>query len=131
LKPVVSTSVLAAVSDDGLLDIQQRKGSYNKESFVAFLKQSKIPRHAVILLDNVAFHHAKPVLDLAREREWTLLHTPPYSPWFNPIEGVFSIMKRCYYRYRDIDRSINSVSVAHCRSFMRNSMQCNGVDVTG
>ena len=48
-----------------------------------------------------------------------LLYVPPYSPWFNPVEGVFSIVKRNYYSTRDIQQSFQCVKDIHIRSFVR------------
>ena len=53
--------------------------------------QFNLQPDTVVLIDNVAFHHSKIVKQYARDRNIHLLYVPPYSPWFNPVEGVFSI----------------------------------------
>ena len=89
-----------------------------------FFKISNYQKEAVILLDNVRFHHSKIVKEFAETYGFELLYLPPYSPWFQPIEGVFSIMKRNYYKGLSIDDSINSVTSEHCRAFFNQSMTC-------
>lgn len=76
----------------------------------------------VILLDNVRFHHSLCVKELAKQRQWDLLYTPPYSPWFNPVEGVFSVVKRAYYRGSSIDEAFRAVSQHHLEAFMTGSL---------
>jgi len=55
-----------------------------------------------------------------------LLYVPPYSPWFNPVERVFSIVKRNYYSTRDIQQSFQCVKDIHIRSFFHRSLLCTG-----
>jgi len=62
----------------------------------------------------------------ARDRNVHLLYVPPYSPWFNPVEGVFSIVKRNYYSTRDIQQSFQCVKDIHIRSFFHRSLLCTG-----
>ncbi len=52
-----------------------------------------LPAGTVLLLDNVSFHHSKVVKEYAISQGLVLLYVPPYSPWFNSVEGVFSIAK--------------------------------------
>ena len=52
-----------------------------------------------ILMDNVAFHKSKRILELVTKSRNTILFIPPYSPDFNPIEEVFSKMKAYIRRY--------------------------------
>ena len=42
-----------------------------------------------------------------------LLFTPPYSPWFNPIEACFSIVKRSYYRGSSVDQAYATLQPWH------------------
>ena len=54
-------------------------------------------------MDNVSFHHCKEVVEFIHSQNWKILYTPPYSPWFSPIEGVFSVVKNHYRKFLDID----------------------------
>jgi transposase len=82
------------------------EGSFNKERFLNFLKDlSLLPPGTVILLDNVSFHHSLVVKDIAKQHSLVLLYTPPYSPCFNPIEGVFSIIRGLLNHERTITKN--------------------------
>jgi transposase len=48
---------------------------------------------------------------------------PPYSPVFNPIEGVFSIVKRHYHRHRRIEPAFASVTSDQVAGFFRGSFK--------
>jgi transposase len=72
-------------------------------------------------MDNVAFHHSKIIKELIHKKGWEYLYTPPYSPVFNPIEGVFSIVKRHYSKCMDIVSSFNIVTNTHIKAFFKHS----------
>lgn len=81
-----------------------------------------LPTGTVLLLDNVSFHHSKVVKEYAISQGLVLLYVPPYSPWFNPVEGVFSIAKRSYYQHGSIDRAMEAVTRNHVQSFFRHAL---------
>ncbi|PNH01358.1 hypothetical protein TSOC_012764 [Tetrabaena socialis] len=112
----------------GIVIHEQRKGSFATASFVEFLRRLSIPERSIILLDNVAFHRSKAAREMAAQRNWTLLFVPPYSPWFNPIEGIFSIVKRRWYSGLTIDDCFAAVTPTHTAAFFRNSMAHKGFD---
>ena len=118
---MTTTSVLSAVSRDGPVHWSKRIGSFDKNSFLDTLKSFSFARDTVILLDNVAFHHTKLVKQYAQEQGLHLLYVPAYSPWFNPIEGVFSVVKRHFYAHRCIDDAFHSVSTRHTNAFFDKS----------
>jgi transposase len=119
-------SMLALVSSFDIVKTTIKNGSFNSISFFEFLVSASIPFGSVILLDNVSFHYCKAVKELAINRGWELLFVPPYSPWFNPIEGIFSIIKRSYYKQLSITESIGKVTKQHLASFFQHSLQHKG-----
>ena len=122
-RPRMTTmSCLVAMTQSDILQRHVVSGSFCTDRFVEFLRSLELPPKAVILLDNVRFHHAKAVKYLAQQRQWALLYTPPYSPWFNPIEGVFSIVKRQFYTGKSIDESFAAVTRGHLAAFMNKSL---------
>jgi transposase len=126
IKPKASiqtVSSLVVISNKKIMKHEEIKGSYNKTTFLNFLSNLQLPHKSVILLDNVSFHHCCDVKELAKEKQWELLYVPPYSPWFNPIEGVFSIVKRRYYCCYDIQSSFDAVTEDHCASFFKKSLE--------
>jgi len=118
---MTTTSVLSAVSRDVPVYWSKRVGSFDKISFLDTLKSFSFSRGTVLLLDNVAFHHSKVVKEYAQEQGLHLLYVPAYSPWFNPIEGVFSVVKRHFYSHRCIDHAFHTVSGQHTNAFFEKS----------
>lgn len=111
-------SLLLAVSNTrGVLFHETRKGSYDTVSFADFLEKSGI-ENTTVLLDNVAFHHAKLVASVANRKGLKLLFTPPYCPDFNFVENVFSILKSKTRRFdielRKVLESITRESISNC-----------------
>lgn len=120
---MTTVSSLAVVSANELVQRQEVKGSFNTLLFCSFLEYLPLPNGTVILLDNVSFHHSKKAKEIADLKGFTFLFTPPYSPWFNPIEGVFSIVKRDFYKHGSIDLAYSSVTENHCNAFFKKSIE--------
>jgi transposase len=118
-----STSVVAVIDKSGLIAKEHRNGAFNKTIFVDFLRKLSLPPNTVILLDNVSFHHSSIVSDVANEKGWELLFIPPYSPWYNPIEEAFSIVKRHYYKEWDIEKAFNELTGKHCEAFFGHALK--------
>ena len=93
-------NLLMAIHQSGSSHYALGDSCTNASSFSAFLAGTPYPPGTTVLLDNVGFHRAKPTLDAAARRGYSLLFTPPYSPEYNPIELVFGIVKRRFYRER-------------------------------
>jgi len=117
-----ATSVLVVVDNKGIVARKSVQGAYNKELFLEFLQSLQLPIDTVILLDNVRFHHSNVIKEFVETKNWKLLYVPPYSPWFNPIEEVFSIVKRHYYQYWNIDTAFDSIKESHCKSFFEHAL---------
>jgi hypothetical protein len=51
------------------------------------------------------------------------------SPWYNPIEKCFSIVKRNFVETQDVDSAMQHLlSETHFRPFFENTLSCNGFD---
>jgi len=120
---MTTTSSLVISSQNGIHRRQEVEGSFNTDRFMCFLDDLHLPLLAVILLDNVSFHHSKRVKSWAAENQIDLLYTPPYSPWFNPIEGIFSIVKRSFYKHGIIQYAFDDVKEHHCKAFFNKSFR--------
>lgn len=70
------------------------KGASNTSCFLDFLKGLNAVEGTTLVIDNVGFHHSRPVKDYCIARKFNVLYTPPYSPDFNPIENVFGFLKQ-------------------------------------
>jgi transposase len=119
---MTSVSVCACASNHGWVKISRKEGSFNKDSFLAFLKQLDLPSQSVLLLDNVRFHHSHDVKDFLDSKDIFPLYVPPYSPWFNPIEGCFSIVKKAFADVQKIEEAFKTLHVSHFEAFFRKSL---------
>jgi transposase len=50
-------------------------------------------RNSVLVLDNARVHHWGRIQEICEANQILLIYLPPYSPDFNPIEKVFSVLK--------------------------------------
>lgn len=97
-------SLLLAIRSDCVIGWQLSDKPFNNESFAQFVKNKlcNLDKGTNVILDNVAFHKSKISRDAFNSVGLVPVFIPPYSPQFNPIEMVFSWLKR---RLRhDIDR---------------------------
>ena len=119
---ITTLSYLVLASNEGIEKSHKQTCSFNSSSFLEFLKSFDFPANSVVLLDNVSFHHSKVAKEYANEKGIHLLYTPPYSPWYNPIEGIFSIVKRSFYKDGNIEKAFHSVTSNHCKAFFQDSL---------
>ena len=123
-----STTVLACSSDAGWVKTMEVNGGVNRLTFCSFISSLDVPRGSVILLDNASIHKGDDVKKVFLEKGYTMLYVPPYSPWFNPIEGCFSIVKRHYPVVQNVKTAFNSLTVKHFEAFFRRSLSSTGID---
>jgi transposase len=75
-------------------------GAANAVIFTEFLEELApfLPQQAVIVMDNVRFHHGHQVQQWAMENHhaYRIEYLPPYSPELNPIEEFFHMEKTAY-----------------------------------
>lgn len=118
---ITTTTSIAAMYDDKII-YNQIKGSCNSIVFLEFLKSLNLEEKQVLLIDNVSFHHSKIIKDFVKSKNCNILYNVPYSPIFNPIEGIFSIVKRAYYKCLSIKDSYNQINQNHITNFFKKSM---------
>jgi transposase len=117
-----TTSAVVCVSNNGIVGRKLVSGSFNRVLFLEFLQSLHLDVGTVVLLDNVSFHHSKEVVQWFANAGLITLYTPPYSPWYNPIELCFSIIKRRYYQSTCIEDAFSSLTTEHCQRFFRKSL---------
>ncbi len=89
-------TVIGAIALDGVRTTMTVEGGTTKEVFLEFVTDHLIPSlepDDIVVMDNLAAHHARSVraaLDAAGAK-WLFL--PPYSPDMNPIEQCWSKLK--------------------------------------
>jgi len=86
-------------------------------------------REAVIVMDNVKFHRSKIIRELFEQPpvyNYEVRFMPPYSPFLDPVESVFSQLKSKVKANRpftdeellqSIQDATKTVTAQHCRNY--------------
>jgi transposase len=92
-------SLLLATTTAGILHFNINKDNTNSILFCKFIKEiiDKLQeKNYIFVFDNICFHHNKIMLNLITSNGHKYMFTPPYSPNNNPVESIFSIIKKKY-----------------------------------
>ena len=92
-----TTTFLAALRVDGIAAPSVIDGPINGDLFVAGVRQQLVPTlqpGRTVILDNLSSHKRAEVRQAVEAAGCRLVYLPPYSPELNPIELVFSRLKR-------------------------------------
>ena len=98
-----NTTVLAALTAEGVLAAMRIEGPANTEVFLTYLERVLCPAlrpGQVVVMDNLNVHKAAAVRQRIEARGCRLVFLPAYSPDFNPIEEAFSKLKTYLRRIR-------------------------------
>ena len=91
------------MSNSGLLDVQTIIGTSDGDTFYKFVHTHLLPHlmpfngtnpHSIVILDNCSIHHVPEVVKAVQDVGSLLIFLPPYSPDLNPIEELFSKVKK-------------------------------------
>ena len=96
-----ATSLVAALTPDGLRAPSRRLGAFNAERFVAYVEGTLAPAlrpGQVVVLDNLSVHKDRRVRAAVEAAGCRLVFLPPYSPDFSPIELAWSKVKAALRR---------------------------------
>ena len=89
-------SVISAVGLTGVTASFVIEGAVDTAVFNVYVEQVLRPTITagdILVLDNLAAHHASHIEEVARERQAQVLWLSPYSPDFSPIELLWSKIK--------------------------------------
>jgi transposase len=92
-----TTTFLCGLRHNGLVAPLVLDGAINGASFLAYVEQMLTPTLRpgdIVVLDNLSSHKIAGVRQAIERCGARLLYLPPYSPDLNPIELVFSKLKR-------------------------------------
>jgi transposase len=92
-----TTTLIAALCTEGMRCSTVVDGPINADVFEAFVAQVLVPQLRpgdAVVLDNLSSHKGARTRALIEGAGATLLFLPPYSPDLNPIEMIFSKVKR-------------------------------------
>ena len=91
-----NTTLLAAMTLDGMGETMAVEGSTDREVFEAYVEHALDPTleaGQVVVVDNLSAHKPARVREIIEERGCELTYLPSYSPDFNPIEEAFAKIK--------------------------------------
>lgn len=96
----VHYSLVLAAHMKGLTHSTMHVGSVDGPRFASFVDDLPFPMGTVLVLDNASIHKCAAVRQIAADRGYKLLFTPPYTPEFNPVEMMFGVIKNKFYKDR-------------------------------
>jgi len=111
-------TAVAAVRLDGLVAPFTIDAAMDGEIFLTYVQRVLIPTLRagdVVVMDNLSAHKRPHVLRLIEQANATVLYLPPYSPDFNPIEMIWSKVKRLLRSFAA--RTIDALHDAFGRAF--------------
>lgn len=112
-------SLVMAVSDQRVIGFEVRKGAFNGHAFASFLTTLRLDTHHThLLMDNAAIHKTREVMQAVESIGLTPMFLSPYSPQFQPIEHVFSMLKAHFRQCRPDDDSISPLESVVLRVMM-------------
>lgn len=107
-------SVLGAIDVEGVIAHTSKDGAMTRADVERFFRRDLLPRllaGSVLVLDNASIHKGGQIERLARRAGCRVLYLPPYSPDFNPIEMIWSVVKRAVRREGPRDEQSRRASV--------------------
>jgi transposase len=121
---VTTQSALCCLDQNGNIRYELVYGGVNSDSFYDFIISLNLEPSTVVILDNCRIHHTKAIKHFAELSDIHLLYTPPYSPWFNPIEFAFSNVKRLYYKNENIEKSFSNQLIETNKRIFEKTLNC-------
>jgi transposase len=101
------TNAIGALIGNDLLTVSLFDENINTEIFNGWAYQDlmpKLPKAAVIVMDNAAFHKSSEMKNIIESAGHILEYLPPYSPDLNPIEHKWAQAKSLRRKHScDID----------------------------
>ena len=128
-----NTTLLAAMSLDGMGQTMAVEGSTDQEVFDAYVEHVLAPTletGQVVILDNLSAHKPARVRELIECRGCQLIYLPSYSPDFNPIEEAFAkiknILRQAGARTKDalvevLGEALSAISAQDARGYFEHA----------
>jgi transposase len=110
---------------------------FNKDSFIVFVNElmSKLDergiQRGIFVMDNVPFHRSSDIANVFTQQKHRVFFLPPYSPFLNPIENMFSQWKELVkgsnpcdesHLLRLINEKFLEITETHCRNYYMHMM---------
>lgn len=95
LKNNVRYSLLMATSNKKIVKYLLQEGSIKKEHYINFmLELDKENSNYIYLIDNASIHKSKLAMEIYSKNKMNVIFNAPYQSEFNPIEMVFSLLRK-------------------------------------
>lgn len=128
------TTLLSAIRVNKVIAQTSYFGGTTREKFWQYVQDILLPTlnpGDIVVMDNLAAHHAPGIPQLIAQAGAQVLYLPPYSPDFNPIEKLWSKIKAYLRKYRaltfeDLDLALHQAFAAVTASDCRNWFACTG-----
>jgi transposase len=126
-----TTTVIGAMRSDGVAAATTLDGATDADAFRAFVGEFLAPALRpgdVVVMDNLSAHHAAGVRGAVEAAGATLMHLPAYSPDLNPIEKLWSKLKKLLRDaaartvdalLRAIEHALTQVNASDCLAWFR------------
>jgi transposase len=126
-----TTTFLCGLRHDGLVAPLVLDGAINGQAFLAYVEQFLAPTLTpgdIVIADNLGSHKVAGVREAIEARAASLLFLPSYSPDLNPIELVFSKLKRLLRTaatrtvealWQAIGRLLTNFNPSECANYLR------------
>jgi transposase len=130
-------SICCTISKNGTFYYKKQEFPFNNVHFKDYIKEllrkfeNNNIKNAVLVMDNVKFHHNGELKKEIRRAGHSFLFIPPYSPFLNPIENLFSQWKQMVRRecpkneeelLKNIDSTFERINQDHCANYYRHML---------
>ena len=131
-------SVIACMNLQGMVFKKINPGAVNGENFITFFRElldecdNRDIIDPIFILDDARIHHYSGFKEFVLERDVKIKYLPPYSPFLNPIENVFSKWKNFVIRGNAsneselnllIDGGFNSINSSDTTGYFRKMLR--------
>ena len=98
-----SVSFIAAISQHKVISSQVIEGGVDSVVFENYIYQTlwslrqdplTLHKEIILFLDNAVIHRHASVMETTTKFKVNVLFNAEYSPWLNPIERLFGVLKR-------------------------------------
>lgn len=122
-------SLLAAVCNSHILGVKMYNTACDSQMYADFIYSFDTLGREYILMDNASFHKPRIVETACMMQGLEPWYLPPYSPEYQPIERVFSVIKHTYRNqptphvvdddlvYARMQVGLNALTPESCRNF--------------
>jgi transposase len=90
-------TMIGVIAADGVRALRVQEGSATKQSFLLFVREELVPvlgPDETVCMDQLRAHKNPEVIEAIRATGARVLFLPTYSPELNPIEMIWSWLKR-------------------------------------